>query len=989
VWAALAAIVIAASWSSGLWAENSLPDPGWAVNATTPTTNLIDAQPVTVNIKSNSDVAVNQAEIRQCRFGPDYRTSEDLRPEAGNCPTKPVSSSATLVVIRSASSGLTTLARTDAGANLSFRVGSGQADWQSEGGPTSLVCDPSHPCALVVGLVVGSTFHAFVVKLSFTETDPIAACGGPAAGVVSSAASDELSDAWSTWTRDFCATHEGGAPSRMAFTGEGDAVTSFAKGDIDLAYTASGYDGEAGLVDADVTARRNAIAVPVALNAAVIGVGGGYHPIVNGAPSFDKSPYPQLLVSRAEAGAMIGGGLDLFARLDGKYIQSITARNPILNSVVYSRDAPGILASSQTMSSSFFVTDFLSRYAPDDFIAQRLIPPVPRAPAANLARAQPPFEDLSLFTGRPALGRYTINAPFSLDDGPMWVLTDRATATALGLNAAAIENAAGAFVAPTPSTMNAAIATMRQGANGMLLPDIAGQAQAGSSGITAGGAQGEVRASADVPYPLTYIEYMLVPAEPLIEPATCAPRADAQSLLTKWIDYVLGTGQGNLPAGLEPLPAELLSQAKVAAAKVGTAAVTGPCAGSVSASGGAGGVGAPGLPSGPGVNAATIPGAAAARGTSGLGTADLSQSAAGSPESSEELRLAVPAFAGRRLPATTDGVLALVGIALVLSLAVFITSRQATPARGSVATGEAGAVTPSAQRRTLALVALWASVTAVGVGLVVYQLGPVLQQRDQRGLLASFRLTLRQGAYASEGLSAGTSNVESPPDEGSPVAVLEIGAVRLQQVVVEGASSSQTVRGPGHVAGTAGLGQPGNSVVVGRRNSFGGPFGELASLARGDKIVATTKQGNSVYKVASVRDVTIADSDGAEKGDTVQRTKLFGPTDDDRLTLTTSASRAPWNNDRATVVVAKMVGMPFEPTVQGGRTSDEVSLGADGGAWPTVVLALLAYAGVIAASVLVYRRLRFGVAYIMTIAPLAVVTIIFAESVVRVLPSWS
>ena len=61
-----------------------------------------------------------------------------------------------------------------------------------------------------------------------------------------------------------------------------------------------------------------------------------------------------------------------------------------------------------------------------------------------------------------------------------------------------------------------------------------------------------------------------------------------------------------------------------------------------------------------------------------------------------------------------------------------------------------------------------------------------------------------------------------PPLPGAPVGVLAIPALGINQAVVEGVGSSQTVSGPGHVPGTAGLGQPGNAAVVGRNAGYGG-----------------------------------------------------------------------------------------------------------------------------------------------------------------------
>src|SRR5262249_181242 len=69
-----------------------------------------------------------------------------------------------------------------------------------------------------------------------------------------------------------------------------------------------------------------------------------------------------------------------------------------------------------------------------------------------------------------------------------------------------------------------------------------------------------------------------------------------------------------------------------------------------------------------------------------------------------------------------------------------------------------------------------------------------------------------------------------------------------------------TRAGPGHVPGSAGLGQEGNSVVVGRRNGYGAPFAGLSGVRRGASVLVTTTQGQSVYKVRSIRHVDVSDS---------------------------------------------------------------------------------------------------------------------------------
>ena len=125
------------------------------------------------------------------------------------------------------------------------------------------------------------------------------------------------------------------------------------------------------------------------------------------------------------------------------------------------------------------------------------------------------------------------------------------------------------------------------------------------------------------------------------------------------------------------------------------------------------------------------------------------------------------------------------------------------------------------------------------------------------------------------------------------------------------------------------------------------------------------------------------------KNVTVQVSALYGKSTDDRLTLVTSASRSPLNSSQATEVVATMIGAPFKYTTQGARSSSQTGLHGDQGAWAAVFLALLALVAVVVASVVLYRRMRFRVAYVLTIAPLVALIVIFGESLIRLLPAWS
>ena len=134
--------------------------------------------------------------------------------------------------------------------------------------------------------------------------------------------------------------------------------------------------------------------------------------------------------------------------------------------------------------------------------------------------------------------------------------------------------------------------------------------------------------------------------------------------------------------------------------------------------------------------------------------------------------------------------------------------------------------------------------------LVLYGFGPLLEQRAQRWLLSGYRTDIRHAAGEADtpfGVAAAHHRALSPTrrrrrhhgDRQAP----------LSQVTVEGVGAEQTRKGPGRVPGTAGLGQPGDAAVVGRRAGYGGPFRSLGGLLHiGDTIVVTTTQGQTALQ---------------------------------------------------------------------------------------------------------------------------------------------
>lgn len=129
----------------------------------------------------------------------------------------------------------------------------------------------------------------------------------------------------------------------------------------------------------------------------------------------------------------------------------------------------------------------------------------------------------------------------------------------------------------------------------------------------------------------------------------------------------------------------------------------------------------------------------------------------------------------------------------------------------------------------------------LGFMLNVFVISDISHDRAQRLLYAEFRSALENGA----------APVDSPVANGTPVAIIKIPSIDVDEVVIEGTSSHDLQRGVGHLRSSALPGQYGTSVLIGRRTSFGGVFGKIGSLESGDEIQVVSAQGTTTYRVAS------------------------------------------------------------------------------------------------------------------------------------------
>jgi sortase A len=100
--------------------------------------------------------------------------------------------------------------------------------------------------------------------------------------------------------------------------------------------------------------------------------------------------------------------------------------------------------------------------------------------------------------------------------------------------------------------------------------------------------------------------------------------------------------------------------------------------------------------------------------------------------------------------------------------------------------------------------------------------------------------------------------------EGPPLGRIEISAVGLTAMVLEGADEGTLRRAVGHIRGAPLPGQQGNVALAGHRDTF---FRELRKIRVNDEITLTTLSGSYRYRVDSTKVVKPEETEALEDSD--------------------------------------------------------------------------------------------------------------------------
>jgi hypothetical protein len=262
------------------------------------------------------------------------------------------------------------------------------------------------------------------------------------------------------------------------------------------------------------------------------------------------------------------------------------------------------------------------------------------------------------------------------------------------------------------------------------------------------------------------------------------------------------------------------------------------------------------------------------------------------------------------------------------------------------------------------------AVLSLGIVVQLAVLSPLEYRSAQVSLLNTFRTQLALGTAPLGPVG---------PDHhllplGTPMALITIPSIGVRAVVLEGTTASVLAKGPGHYRNTVFPGGAGTSVLLGRSAAYGGPFGSIARLRRGQVITVVTQVGTSRFTVVRVRPA------GARVVPPKPGTA--------RLTLGTGSGPAYAPSGVVWVDAAK-IGTPLAasavPALQ--LLPGEQPLATDTSTLWALLLWLEVLAALLVGAVWAWRRWGRAQAWIVFAAPMLLVWTFVADQVTRLLPN--
>ncbi len=139
-------------------------------------------------------------------------------------------------------------------------------------------------------------------------------------------------------------------------------------------------------------------------------------------------------------------------------------------------------------------------------------------------------------------------------------------------------------------------------------------------------------------------------------------------------------------------------------------------------------------------------------------------------------------------------------------------------------------------------------------------------------------------------------------EPGEALTRIQIPALEVDTIVVEGTTLSALQAGAGHYEESALPCEEGNAAIAGHRTTYGKPFAEIDDLAPGDQITLETPVGKCIYRVTGQPFITTPTDFG-----------VLDPGNGSVLTLTTC--HPPGSASQRLIVRAKLISSEISATV--------------------------------------------------------------------------
>ncbi len=461
-------------------------------------------------------------------------------------------------------------------------------------------CDEDDPCVMGWSINKATGFgnswfdmSSLVIAPKDRELDQ-SGCTGLGANTLTGTGSERLQGMFSALNKGFCSETPGPIPVSYIADGESGNLSKIGAGE-NLAFAGSPLVSE--------IKPANTLAIPIAINAVGLAQWGGQSAASNtpGQIAGSAYPIPPLAVTPADlAGIVLHNypsdtrGLDPADRASANPVAGNLASRANNGEVLNNFDptlfglpfnpAPTVTYSVGPDSTAIALSDYLEmksasnwKFAdhPANVALDRANKPVGRVTSFDSLKDSGVGETGPQLTSQVSSAGGLFTALFNKDisefyrDCPVTNLLDTETRKILSKGCVRF----GVMDTATAAAMQLSLTQLGEGST-FTAPTVDSLTKASAGNLNSAG---YFESTDQTAYPLTYLEYAVVPKAPLLD-ESCKPLVAQQAALSAFLKYATSTGQSGLPAGFAPLTADLKTQAASIITQLGTGTPTGPCA---------------------------------------------------------------------------------------------------------------------------------------------------------------------------------------------------------------------------------------------------------------------------------------------------------------------------------------------------------------------------------------------------------------------------